>query len=367
VLKENSTKMASENKYLKNDLDQRDVPSDAPSPHLQPEKPEDTKPAAESCPSSKMYAEASAAVNILSNSFAHPNGGNYHPSFPTNHFAAPDVTLITQPLITTPGGMQLSALFNSERHSDYRHGFTPRPGGQPGLLPGQSSVITNRTYSNTPRPFAPSMFPMQRSTSTTRTYSSNSVFGDPSSQERMPYFNFGGFTPMMQIPPSGPMNPQEMPTPSPLIPISTHQMAALGYSNPPQDATTPLHSFVHNNQSVKLQSKKKKPTKPKVAKPAARLQPEVDVSAVMTLEVSARACKCPKNQCVKLYCECFHRGQVCDPSECNCKKCLNTAAESGPTGARTKRVKELLSRKGSNAFKVKPKKTGVGCMCKKSR
>lgn len=362
----------------------RDAPlMEAPLPHpLRPDEPTEQKAAATSRQTPKLSTEASVAVDVLSNSFAPPpsSGRNYHPSFSTNRFAtAPDLGLIMQPLITTPAGMQLSSHLSDRSHSDYRHGFTPRPFGLQGSRhPGhQSSVITNRTYSNTPRhPFAHRMLPMQRSTSSNRTFtdSSTSVFGNPTSQERIPYYNLAGFTPMMQLPPSTQGIKQQMPTPSPLVPLSSQQMATMGYAQLPQNATTPRHPFVQSKKTVealvkanKRQTKKKRATKPKASKPAGRSRPDVDASTVMTLDLSTRACNCPKNQCIKLYCECFHRGQICDPSQCNCTNCLNTANESGPTGARTKKVKDLLSRKGTDAFKVKPKKTGVGCMCKKSR
>ncbi len=34
-----------------------------------------------------------------------------------------------------------------------------------------------------------------------------------------------------------------------------------------------------------------------------------------------RACNCAKSHCLKLYCECFARGQPCDG--CNCSNCMN--------------------------------------------
>ena len=34
-----------------------------------------------------------------------------------------------------------------------------------------------------------------------------------------------------------------------------------------------------------------------------------------------RSCNCTKSHCLKLYCECFARGQSCDG--CNCSNCMN--------------------------------------------
>lgn len=347
---------------------QRNVPSKPSPPALQPEQLEDTKPEPNAWEPREMSTQA-AAVDVLSNSFAPPPqgfaAGNYRPAFPTNpQFSMPpDASLMSQPLITTPGCMQLSALLGNERRSEYRHGFTPRPQG---LHPAQSSVITNRTYhSDTPFPFPPPS--LLRSTSTSSTYSfGNSSFG----RDVMSGFNFSGFTPMMQAPTPSVAQQQQMPTPSPLYALSSQQVAALGCTtsrhNNARPATTPVPAFGPTKKSSEAGVAKANNKSKKKTKPTQRSQ-QVDVSTVMTMNLSTQPCKCPKNQCIKLYCECFHRGQICDPSECNCVKCLNTAAESTPTGVRTKRVKETLSRKGLDAFKVKPKKTGVGCSCKKSR
>jgi hypothetical protein len=330
---------------------------------------------AKACPTSDESAKAAVPNDVFSSAFAPPNGHYYTP--------APEASLILQPLINTPGVTQLSALFGGERNSEYRHnGPTPRP------IPTQSStaVITNRTtHSRTPAPFSTGLL---RNTSTgRRSYSSTSVFRNPTNQDRLGNFSFG-FTPMMHAAPN-----QQMPSPSPIFPLALHHTTAFGHAHLLKNATTttttttPLHPFDRIKKDIvaaananKSQSKPKvekpkvekpKAEKPKATKPKATRRTsssqQVGVSTIMTMEISTRACRCPKNQCIKLYCECFHRGQVCDPSECICKKCLNTKAESGPTGKRTKKVQELLSRKGPNAFKVKPKKTGVGCSCKKSR
>lgn len=54
------------------------------------------------------------------------------------------------------------------------------------------------------------------------------------------------------------------------------------------------------------------------------------------LQENPTGCSCPKSRCIALYCDCFKAGRRCDRSVCTCLNCKNTAAESGPTGARSK-------------------------------
>jgi len=79
------------------------------------------------------------------------------------------------------------------------------------------------------------------------------------------------------------------------------------------------------------------------------------------------ACKCKNTQCLKLYCQCFQTGTVCDELICQCKDCHNTIKESQPRGSRTIAIHEILHRR-PDAFEPRlKKKTGQGCSCKKSK
>lgn len=79
------------------------------------------------------------------------------------------------------------------------------------------------------------------------------------------------------------------------------------------------------------------------------------------------ACKCKNSQCLKLYCQCFQSGAVCDELICVCKDCKNTEAESAPRGDRTIAIHDILHRR-PDAFEPRlKKKTGQGCSCKKSQ
>lgn len=77
-------------------------------------------------------------------------------------------------------------------------------------------------------------------------------------------------------------------------------------------------------------------------------------------------CKCAKSKCLKLYCDCFQSGRMCDPAECACKSCMNLEKYSGPDGARTNAIDECLA-KNSKAFEKRKKSADEGCGCKKNK
>lgn len=77
-------------------------------------------------------------------------------------------------------------------------------------------------------------------------------------------------------------------------------------------------------------------------------------------------CKCAKSRCLKLYCDCFQSGRMCDPAECECKSCMNLEKYSGPNGARTNAIDECLA-KNPRAFEKRQKSAEEGCGCKKNK
>eukprot|EP00594_Rhizosolenia_setigera_P006999 CAMPEP_0178950942 /NCGR_PEP_ID=MMETSP0789-20121207/6935_1 /TAXON_ID=3005 /ORGANISM="Rhizosolenia setigera, Strain CCMP 1694" /LENGTH=289 /DNA_ID=CAMNT_0020631729 /DNA_START=821 /DNA_END=1690 /DNA_ORIENTATION=- len=88
-------------------------------------------------------------------------------------------------------------------------------------------------------------------------------------------------------------------------------------------------------------------------------------------------CKCTKTQCLKLYCDCFQSGKLCNPTKCSCINCYNTEEESGPDGKRTKMIQVILKRR-PDAFQKKNSRGGrrsgghknlgdIGCACKNSK
>ena len=82
-----------------------------------------------------------------------------------------------------------------------------------------------------------------------------------------------------------------------------------------------------------------------------------------------RICSCPKSQCIKLYCECFQAGRKCS-EKCKCKHCKNTEVESGPNGARTRAITNILARcpeAFSPTKKPIKKYSGLHCKCLKTQ
>lgn len=59
-------------------------------------------------------------------------------------------------------------------------------------------------------------------------------------------------------------------------------------------------------------------------------------------------CKCKKSRCLKLYCDCFARGQYCQ-GDCVCVQCLNTKENEKERQAAI----SAISDKNPNAFKPK--------------
>lgn len=120
-----------------------------------------------------------------------------------------------------------------------------------------------------------------------------------------------------------------------------------------------------------IQAEKKAATRPRAATLPKRI-PKKTVDEVFVEQPigESRKCSCKKSRCLKLYCECFAAGVLCDPS-CKCKDCHNT---SDNVAARRKAVAYKLARK-PKAFQDKIVETSVvkdgavhtrGCNCKRS-
>ena len=75
------------------------------------------------------------------------------------------------------------------------------------------------------------------------------------------------------------------------------------------------------------------------------------------------SCSCKKSKCLKLYCDCFQSGKVCDPNECECKGCKNTEGSK----ARTNAIEECIKRR-PDAFEPRTREDDdQGCRCRKSQ
>lgn len=85
-----------------------------------------------------------------------------------------------------------------------------------------------------------------------------------------------------------------------------------------------------------------------------------------SLANSRKPCNCTKSHCLKLYCECFAQGQLCQ--NCNCNHCMNNLAYEEERG---RAIKMTLER-NPTAFHPKigrgegERKHTKGCNCKRS-
>ncbi|CAH8655049.1 unnamed protein product [Heterobilharzia americana] len=89
-------------------------------------------------------------------------------------------------------------------------------------------------------------------------------------------------------------------------------------------------------------------------------------SVLSSLTNSRKPCNCTKSHCLKLYCECFAQGQLCQ--NCNCNNCMNNLAYEEERG---RAIKMTLER-NPTAFHPKigrgegERKHTKGCNCKRS-
>jgi len=99
---------------------------------------------------------------------------------------------------------------------------------------------------------------------------------------------------------------------------------------------------------------------------AKRMREETQVQ----LNAAKEKCNCKHSKCLKLYCECFRRGEYC--TDCNCKNCTNNQDNEG---VRREAVVASLER-DANAFRSKIAPTledesgagqSKGCKCARSK
>lgn len=97
--------------------------------------------------------------------------------------------------------------------------------------------------------------------------------------------------------------------------------------------------------------------------PGVGLAPPANIN---NLTNSRKPCNCTKSHCLKLYCECFAQGQLCQ--NCNCTNCMNNLAFEEERG---RAIKMTLER-NPTAFHPKigrgegERKHTKGCNCKRS-
>jgi hypothetical protein len=134
--------------------------------------------------------------------------------------------------------------------------------------------------------------------------------------------------------------------------------------------TKRIDNVTSTRSSRRASTKAKRPTSRVLAPKTTKKKTHVDEVFVEQPIGESRKCSCKKSKCLKLYCECFATGVLCDLG-CKCTDCSNTADN---VEARRKAVAYKLSRK-PKAFTEKIVATQVvkdgavhskGCNCKRS-
>lgn len=78
-----------------------------------------------------------------------------------------------------------------------------------------------------------------------------------------------------------------------------------------------------------------------------------------------RHCNCKRSKCLKLYCECFAKNTLCNPT-CKCVDCSNCSGNE----ERIQKSKTFITRRNPAAFKQKiihGNRHSRGCKCKSSK
>jgi hypothetical protein len=84
--------------------------------------------------------------------------------------------------------------------------------------------------------------------------------------------------------------------------------------------------------------------------------PILDIQLKQYVENPEVICNCVKSRCLKLYCDCFQQGVLCN-TFCKCEQCLNIESQSFE-GGELFRAKGLYMLRKPDAFGKKKKKTG---------
>ena len=158
-------------------------------------------------------------------------------------------------------------------------------------------------------------------------------------------------------------------------PHPTYHQEIYQYRHPPHNSpyphdARPQQSGVsppyHVHQGTHLGSQEYELVTPSPARWKNNAGPGVDPENLKQVVSNPEViCNCAKSRCLKLYCECFQQGFLCN-IYCRCVSCLNLESQSHDDGALFRAKGEYMSRK-PGAFGKKKKKVGQGCSCRNNR
>jgi hypothetical protein len=132
-----------------------------------------------------------------------------------------------------------------------------------------------------------------------------------------------------------------------------------------RSSTMPPHEFQFSPHRTLIPSSTRPPWREEIGRTISKGSSGSEEGEKQVVENPSIICRCVKSRCLKLYCDCFQAGILCN-TLCKCIRCLNTESENKKGGRLKLAKRDYLLRK-PGAFGKKPKKIGDGCACKNNR
>ncbi len=129
---------------------------------------------------------------------------------------------------------------------------------------------------------------------------------------------------------------------------------------PDNSTVAPIHTIpysINKNHLAPVPPSYRPPHNPVLA------YPDLFASATST----SKPCKCANSKCLKLYCECFRSGVLCDSNLCRCKDCQNNAENNTRKGPREYAILKIIAKRPDVFHKEIKRRTGNWCKCQKNK